>query len=380
MDTNILTELTLKRKYLHANPELSLGETNTQQFILDFLRTNTSAEIQRIAGTGVLALFDSGQPGPVVLIRGDIDALPIEETNSFEHQSIHKGISHKCGHDGHTVILMGLGLELTKKNLHKGKVFLLFQPAEEIGMGAQLVLNDPVFNQLEIDFVFALHNLPGFATHEIVLKENEFTPNVQSAVLILQGKTAHAAEPEKGFNPAPVLAEIIRFAESNTRNNPDLKDFFLITPVYAMMGEKAYGISAGYAEIHLTLRSHSLSLMKEKSNKLEEFVRKVSNQYGVFPELSWIQVFTANKNHTAAIDIIRKAASRLSLKTREIHTPFKWGEDFGLFTQKFKGALFGLGAGTDSPALHNPDYDYPDEITPTGIQMFLGIIQEIHNS
>jgi len=143
------------RKEIHRNPELSGKEKKTQQLILDFLVKHSSAKCIKLAKTGVLACFDSGNTGQTILIRGDIDALPIQEVNAFPHKSTTKKVSHKCGHDGHTTILLGLAIMLTKKPIQKGKVFLLFQPAEEIGAGAKAVLNDPAFPEGEIDFVYA---------------------------------------------------------------------------------------------------------------------------------------------------------------------------------------------------------------------------------
>ncbi|PHO00041.1 amidohydrolase, partial [Rhodobacteraceae bacterium 4F10] len=307
----------------------------------------------------------------------DIDAFPIQEINSFEHKSVNEGVSHKCGHDGHTAILLGVAKLLTEKPLHKGKIVLLFQPSEENGRGAQSVLEDSSFKELNIDYAFALHNLPGFTKQEIVVKKNEFTSNVKSVVITLEGKTAHAAEPEKGFNPANAIAKILHFIKQETKNTPEDSDFFLATPVHITMGEKAYGVSAGYGEVHLTLRSWSTSLMNEKQQKIEQLLQKLEEKEKLNINTSWFEEFYANKNDKEAVDYIKKAATKQKLSINEITTPFKWGEDFGLFTQQFKGAIFGLGAGKDTPALHNPDYDFPDEVTVTGAQLFYNILKEV---
>ncbi len=365
------------RRQLHAHPEISGQEYTTQKSIIEFLKTHTKADFIKIAETGLLAIFDSGISGATIMIRGDIDALPIHEINTFKHRSKIDGISHKCGHDGHTTILLGLAIRLTEKPIKQGKVMLLFQPAEENGLGAQAVLSDPQFEKNHIDYVFALHNLPGIGTHEVIVKENEFTANVKSIVIKLHGKTAHAAEPEFGCNPALAIAEILQYAEKHTHNQPDSPDFFLATPIYGTLGEQAYGISAGYGEVHLTIRSWSTTLMNEKCESLEKFIQEKGEQYCLKPEISWIQVFHANHNDPEAVNAIKQAAKLNELSITETKVPFKWGEDFGLFTQQFKGAMFGIGAGKNTPALHNPDYDFPDDITPTGVSMFYTIINEI---
>jgi len=372
-----LDKLTGIRKTLHANPEVSEQEFETQKRILDFLASECSASVENIGKTGVLATFESKQSGPTIMIRGDIDALPIAETNTFEHKSTSAGVSHKCGHDGHTTILLGLAKLLTEQKIARGKVLLLFQPAEENGMGAEAVLNDAIFPKDGIDYVFALHNLPGYSTHEVVVKEDEFTGNVKSIIIKLTGKTAHAAEPEQGVNPSMAISEIFRYAERITHNKPEEQDFFLMTPIFATLGDLAYGISAGYGEVHFTIRSWDTDLMTQRSNEILAFVEGICQKHKLQLETSWTQVFHANVNHSEAVDFIRQAAKTNEFLMIEREYPFRWGEDFGLFTQHFKGAMFGIGAGTSSPALHNPDYDFPDEITETGIRMFYQIIQQI---
>ena len=366
--------LTETRKHIHAQPELSGHEFNTQQHIIDFLEKHCSVKPLKVGSTGVLAEFEGKSPGKNVLIRGDIDALPIQEINNFEHKSTVKGVSHKCGHDGHTAIVLGLAILLSENPINRGKVTLLFQPSEENGEGAAMILNDSYFSSLEVDYAFALHNLPEFPLNEVVLKNDTFTCNVKSVFIKLEGKTAHAAEPEKGYNPAKVIASILQYSNDQTHNDPTSEDFFLITPVHVNMGKIAYGISAGHGEVHLTIRSRSTQLMEEESKKLEAFVKAICKEEFIQSQITWLEEFYANENNDEAVSFIRDAANENQLSIHEISHPFKWGEDFGLFTQRFKGAMLGLGAGKNTPALHNPDYDFPDELIPTGAQLFYTII------
>jgi amidohydrolase len=365
---------------MHQNPELSEHEFNTANRITKYLAQHSSGTTSRVASTGVMVTFDSGVEGESVLLRADVDALPIMETNNFEHKSSIPGVSHKCGHDGHTTIMLGVAQMLTALPITKGKVVLLFQPAEENGMGAEAVLKDKFMKDKTFDFIFALHNIPGFEKNQIVIKENVFNANVKSMIIQLQGKTAHAAEPEKGHNPALVIADILHHAESLTNNNPHHSNFFLITPIHINMGEIAYGISAGSGELHLTIRSWDLAIFDEKCADLEDFIKRRCESQHLKAHISWTQVFFANKNDQTAIEVVRKAAIKNEFDVHEMNHSFKWGEDFGLFTQKYKGAMFGLGAGVNTPALHNPDYDFPDDITSTGIQQFFQIIQELNTN
>jgi amidohydrolase len=257
---------------------------------------------------------------------------------------------------------------------------LLFQPAEEDGNGAKSVLNDSKFNTIKPDFVFALHNLPGFKKHQIIVKENTFTCAVNSMIIQLNGKTSHAGEPENGINPALAIAEIIQAFNSKINTDVSSKKYCLITPIHINMGEKAYGVSAGYGEIHFTIRSNSNAQMKSIETHLEESVKEIASKYKLDLNSNWTQSFQANENNAEAVNYIRKAALNLHLDSLEKNLPFTFGEDFGLFTQQFKGAMFGIGAGKNTPALHNPDYDFPDELIETGISLFHQITKEIFNA
>lgn len=366
------------RRELHANPEISNKEKETAKTILRFLKTCSPDEILTdVGGHGIIATWDSGKEGKELLFRAELDALPIEEINTFAYKSTTPGVSHKCGHDGHSTILCGLAQFLSENKNSTGKVRLLFQPAEENGEGAKAMLADTKFKKITPDFVFALHNLPGYPLHRIVVKEDTFTASVNSTIINLHGKTSHAAEPENGLNPAIAVSRILSETLALANNHPDKDDMRVITPVYMELGSKDYGISAGNASIHLTLRCwNDLSL-----KKLDESIVKIANTIAREENLScsfeYTQTFHANMNNRQATDLVRKAAGNHSLELEERAYPFKWGEDFGLFTAKFKGCMFGIGSGMDVPALHNPDYDFPDDIIETGIIIFSGIIEEL---
>ncbi|WP_274474616.1 amidohydrolase [Mangrovimonas aestuarii] len=366
------------RRETHKIPELSGFEKHTASKVVSFLKQyNPSLIIEKVGGHGVLAIFDSGNNGKSILLRAELDALPIEETNTFDHRSKIRGISHKCGHDGHITILLGLAQKLQETPPPYGKVFLLFQPAEETGNGAKAVLDDSKFKNLHFDFVFALHNLPGYPLNQIVVKENTFTAAVCSLIITLKGKTSHAAEPEHGINPAWATSEILKEIQPLNNNKPKSDAFSVITPVYINLGEKAYGVAPGNGEIHLTIRCWTEERLMNLIHKIKAITKEVSDRLNIKYQLEKAQHFRTNKNHREAVKIIGKAAEKNKLTLSIQDTPFKWGEDFGLFTQNFKGAMFGLGAGEDCPALHNPDYDFPDTLIPTGINMFYEIMLNI---
>ena len=375
-----IATLTLLRKELHQYPEVSGKEIETAKRIISFLENYPPDElITNIGTTGIVAIYNGKEAGKTILFRCELDALPIDEVNTFEYKSVNKGVSHKCGHDGHMAILCGLAMELHENRPDTGTVILLFQTAEEDGSGAQKVLSDPKFSY-KPDFAFALHNIPGYPKNQIVAKEKTFSCAVNSFIIKLDGITSHAAEPHMGINPALALAEITTKFSSLIQADLTKENYCLITPIYSKMGKKAYGVSAGAAEIHFTVRSDSNERMKIIEKDLEKEAKKIAAQFNLKCRTSLTQKFYANENSVKAVEHIKKAAATHQLNYIEKETPFTWGEDFGLFTHQFSGAMFGLGSGTDSPALHNPDYDFPDEIIPTGVALFHQISKQILNA
>lgn len=372
-----LKKLRELRHNLHRNPELSGKERRTSQFIANFLRSLNPDELHvNLGGYGIAAVFNGSEAGAHFLFRCELDALPIEEETELEYRSQQKGVSHKCGHDGHMAIVSGLAHLLGKKRPTHGKVTLLFQPAEETGAGAALVLEDDFFKASAPDFVFALHNLPGYPLHQVIVKTGAFNPAVHSLIVHFKGATSHAAEPEKGTNPALAMAKLVNRLMEMNEGEPRTAHFITIVPVYQKLGEKAYGVSAGEGEVHFTMRSDTQLRMRQLEEKTEQAVREIATEYGLLYTTEWIEPFAASSNHEDAVNLIRGAASDLGFDYHAPEVPFRWGEDFGLFTQKYKGALFCLGAGENCPALHSPDYDFPDEIIETGIRIFYRISQK----
>lgn len=368
------------RKHLHQNPELSGFEYKTAKTIATFLKQYQPDELLENLGngTGIIAIYHpEKEVKHTILFRCELDALPIQEINEFEHRSLNDEVSHKCGHDGHMAIMCAFAKKLASKKMQHTKILLLFQPAEENGEGAIAIFNDERFKSLNPEQVFALHNLPGYHHHDIVVKNSTFTCAVNSIIIKLHGKTSHAGEPENGDNPALAIAEIV--TEFNKKIQPDAKKdkFTVLTPIFMTMGTEDYGISAGYGEVHYTFRRAANNEMKELELELEQIATNAAQKYNLRPEISWTQRFSANENDPKVVDYIRQAASDLQFNLIEREVPFQWGEDFGIFTEHYKGEMFGLGSGKNTPNLHNPDYDWPDEITATGAEIFYKISQLI---
>ena len=365
------------RRYLHQNPELSNHEFQTADFVEKQLsELSAHPKIVRAGKTGIVATFGSSVGGKHLLFRCELDALPIMEVNQFEHKSLVDGVSHKCGHDGHMTILLGLAQKLSANPINRGTVTLLFQPAEETGDGAREVMNTKILHRLNPDFAFALHNVPGYPLGAGIVKDGPFNAAVKTMVINYYGKTSHAAEPENGINPALAIANTLLFAKTIEQPDTARQDFQLAVPVHTVLGEEANGISAGYGKVHLTLRSWTTNQMQKMEDRLSKEVKQVAMECGLEHEIGFEESFEASSNTAAAVDYIRRSAVRHDIAIIEKNEPFKWGEDFGLITAAFPGAMFGLGAGEKCPALHNPDYDFPDELITTGVNLFYGIIEE----
>ena len=373
------SELKRLRRELHKNPELSGKEKETAKRIKSFLKKQKPDQIiEGLGGQGVAAVFQGEANGPTVLFRCDLDALPIDEVNTFAYRSKHKNIAHKCGHDGHMTIISGLAAAISKQRPKKGRVVLLYQPSEENGMGAEQVLNDPEFDEIQPDYVYALHNLPGFSKGSIITNHHIFASASKGMIVRLFGRTSHAGEPENGLSPAVAMADLVKDF-TNLPKQSGFEGFVLVTVIHARLGEIAFGTTPGYAEVMATLRSHTNEDMDSLSRKAVELVEQHSGIHGLKHEIDWTEEFLATENNTASVQIVEQSAKENNLDIIQYNEPFRWSEDFSRFTKKYKGALFGLGAGEDTPQLHNPDYDFPEEIIAPGIKTFMGIYNHHFN-
>ncbi len=375
-----INELISLRKYLHSQPNLSCNELNTSKIITKFIsKYSPDKIITNIGGFGLAFIFNGEIPGPTIMFRAELDALPIEETNNFTYKSIKKNISHKCGHDGHMAILAGVASLLSTNHSFAGKVVLLFQPAEETGVGAFNIVNDKKFNDIKPDYIFASHNIPGFPLGSIIIKNNIFSSASKGIIINLKGKTSHAAFPEHGISPAVAMANIITELKKLSTNTVLFNNFVLITIIHANLGEKAFGTTPDNAQIMATLRSFEDDDMQKLTQETEKITANIANEFSLRYSISYTEKFLATQNNNNCVEIIRKSASQNNYQIINIKEPFRWSEDFSHFTKHYSGALFGLGAGEKHPDLHNPNYDFPDKLIKFGVNMFITIMKNISN-
>jgi amidohydrolase len=374
----MIKEIIELRKELHQNPELSGFEVNTAKRIKAFTKKQApSSIIENIGGAGLMVIYEFDKTGPTLLFRCELDALPIQEANDFAHRSKIEGVAHKCGHDGHMAIIAGLSFWLKNQDFKKGKVILLFQPAEETGKGAYQMLNDPKFKAIQPDYFFSLHNIPGMPLKSIIAVPNYFSATVQSFKIELTGKEAHAAQPENGINPALGIAAMVQGFASLNIADPFSENFAILTPIHIHLGQKSYGISAGEGELHYTIRTWSEENMMQLKQRIEQLIAQNCAEQKLKYKVDWFEYFPTTINHAHCNNLIKEVAKEKEFELIEKAYPFKFGEDFGWFSKNTKAGMFGLGSGLHSPALHHADYDFPDQIIETGMEMFKGIIEKI---
>jgi amidohydrolase len=364
------------RHQLHAHPEVSNQEIWTSAFVVEQLKKMGVTKIHtHFAQHSILAEIDGLEAGKTLLFRCELDALPIQEANNFAHKSLIEGVSHKCGHDGHMATMLAFAQKLMQNPPKSGKFLLLFQSAEEIGEGAKAVLNSGILSPFSIDYAYAYHNLPSFPLGAIVYKFGTITPSVESFSIELKGKKCHASKPADGINPAKAVAQFIRFMARFHQPDKSWDGYFVVTPIHINMGEKTYGISAGYAEIGYTIRTFKQDDLNKIKQRIIKKIKAICKAENLEYSICWFEAFNANINHSEAIEHLDIVAMNNDFNVIEIDEPLDFGEDFGLFTEGYKGALFGIGSGENCPALHTVDYDFPDELIDVGSRLFYELCQ-----
>ena len=366
------------RRLLHQHPEVSGEEEQTAQRIVEALSALAPHQIiTGLGGHGVAAVFDSGCDGPTVLFRAELDALPIPEETGLDWTSTTDGKGHLCGHDGHMTILLALGRLLARQPVQQGRVVLMFQPAEEDGSGARLVVADPKFAAIAPDYAFAIHNEPGLPFGYVGTKTGLINCASRGLIIRFKGKTSHAAEPELALSPVPLLGELIDHLCQMGRGSVLDDDFKLVTVTHINVGEPSFGITPSDAEIYTTLRAstdEAITIMQDEAITLAQ---SRANEKGLVLEWEVHDDFAASINHPEATAIAQDAMTSLNIPFGEDGVPMRASEDFGVFGWDAPSAMLCLGPGVDHPALHQPDYDFSDDLIPIGAAIFEKIARDL---
>jgi amidohydrolase len=376
-----LIELTKFRRQLHRHPELSGEEVETAHTVTSALKLMSPTKILTgLGGHGVAAIFDSGVAGPTVLFRAELDALPIEERNDIAWSSVIAGQSHTCGHDGHMTMLLALGRMITRYPVAKGRVILMFQPSEENGSGAKAVISDPKYNEIQTDWAFAIHIEPGRPFGYVATCPGLINCASLGLGIKLIGKTAHAAEPEDGISPSQAIAKLIPVLEALGPGGELNDSFQLVTITHIQIGEPSFGVAPGDGIIYTTLRA----VRDEQIISIETSVRNlaltIAAEYGLEVEFFQSDIFAASVNDQDAYQIAVNAMDAIGVIHGDIGVPMKASEDFGVFGWNAKAAMLCLGPGEGYPALHNPNYDFPDDLIPIGSAIFERITRDLLGS
>lgn len=373
-----IVELTAWRRQLHQRPEISNEEERTAKEVVDFLADTGPDQVPTgLGGHGVAAVYESGEAGPTLLFRSELDALPIHELSGAPHASLVPGKSHMCGHDGHTAILAALGRQLGRERPARGRVVLMFQPAEETGNGAAGVVADPRFGAIAPDFAFSLHNLPGVPLGEVRLKTGVVNCASRGMRIVLEGKTAHSSMPETGISPMVAISQLMPALPALGIGTFADDDFSMVTVTHAEMGEAVFGIAPGQAEIWATLRTRRDDRMANLCAATEALVTRIAAEHHLSPRWDYHEVFVASVNAPEAVEHLLRALDEEGVPHGEENLPMHASEDFGVFGHKAASAMFFLGAGERHPALHNPDYDFPDDLIPIGSKVFMRTLRNL---
>lgn len=373
-----LVDLVGWRRQLHRQPEISGEEEETAKAVVAFLApTRPDAVLTGLGGHGVAMVYGGNEPGPTVLFRSELDALPIEEVSDIPHRSRAPGKGHMCGHDGHTAILAALGRLLGRKRPRRGRVVLMFQPAEETGAGAAGVVADARYAAIAPDFAFSLHNLPGTPLGHVRLREGVVNCASRGMRIVLEGRTAHSSMPEFGISPMNAVSRLMPALTGLTAGHFTFDDFAMVTVTHAAMGEAVYGIAPGRAEIRATLRTRLDGRMAALCEAAETIVRETAAREGLIHGIDYHEVFVASMNAPEAVDLLRTALDEEGIGHDEEELPMRASEDFGCFGYSAKSAMFFLGSGVGHPSLHNPDYDFPDDLIPIGTRIFARVARNL---
>ena len=378
------------RRDIHAHPELCFQEDRTSELIAKQL-TDWGIPVHRGLGkTGVVGIVKNGTSKRAVGLRADIDALPMTEHNKFAHASVHAGKMHACGHDGHTAMLLSAAQHLAKHRDFDGTVYLIFQPAEEGGGGAREMIKDGLFEQFPMEAIFGAHNWPGMAAGQFALKSGPVFASSNEVKITLRGKGAHAAMPHNGIDPIPAACQMVQAFQTIITRNKRPIDAGVISVTMIHAGE-ATNVVPDSCEIQGTVRTFTLEVLDLIERRMQQITEATAEAFEVSCEFSFKRNYPPTINHDAETGFARQQLTEM-VGAANVHDfePTMGAEDFSFFLQKIPGCYFliGNGDGTHREGghgmgpcmLHNPSYDFNDELIPLGGSMWVRMAEAWLNS
>jgi hippurate hydrolase len=370
-------ELQAIRRDLHAHPELRFEEHRTADVVAGTL-TGWGIEVHRgLAGTGVVGLIRSGRSTRAIGLRADMDALPIQETNSFSHRSTHDGRMHACGHDGHTAMLLAAARHLSSSRSFDGTVVLIFQPAEEGGAGADRMIREGLFDRFNCDAVFALHNWPGLAVGQFGVAPGPMLASTNEFDIQVTGRGGHAAMPHLTVDPVLVAVQIVQGLQGIVTRSRNPIDAAVLSVTMIHAGD-ATNVIPDVARIGGTVRTFKDSVTDLFERRIRQVAELTAQAHGASATVGFQRTYPPTVNHAAQAELAAGVADGIVGADNVVRNvdPTLGAEDFSFMLQARPGAylLIGNGGGSHRDAghgagpctLHNASYDFNDELIPIG--------------
>ena len=369
-------EMKTWRRHLHQIPELALDLPKTAAFVAERLREIGVDELHEgIATSGMVAIINGQGDGPTIGLRADMDALPIPEDTGVEYVSNHAGNMHACGHDGHTTMLLGAAKYLAETRNFKGRVALIFQPAEEAIGGARIMVEEGIMERFGIGEVYALHNAPGLPEGHFLTSSGALMAAVDEFHIHIQGKGGHGAMPHETRDPVIAACGIAQAIQTIvSRNHHTLED--LVVSVTQIHTGTVDNVIPDTAYINGTVRTFNPEVQKMVMRRMQEIVAGQAASYGVEAELKYEVGYPATINDAAKAGFAAQVAAEISgAENVEPDGGREMGaEDFSYMLQARPGAYLFLGQG-ESAGLHHPKYDFNDDIAPVGASFFARLVE-----
>ena len=368
------------RRDIHANPEIAFEEHRTSKIVIEKLKSFGIEVDSGIAGTGVVGTLKKGQGNRSIALRADLDALLINETNDFDHKSKTPGKMHACGHDGHTTMLLGAAKYLSEHGDFDGTIHFIFQPAEENEGGGKVMVDEGLFEKYPVEAVYGMHNIPGMAVGTFAIKPGPIMASFDIFNLKVIGKGGHAAMPQTTIDPIIIGTKIVEAYQSIVSRyiNPQEPVVLSVTQFH---GGDAYNVIPNEVEIKGTVRCFSPKVQASMEKQMEKITSSVCSAYGAKFEFEYQRRYPPTINSEDEVQTSLKVAKNISGDSMVncAPTPSMGSEDFAFMLQEKPGSYIWIGNGDKegSCMLHNPGYDFNDEILPIGSTYWVEMAQEI---
>ena len=381
LDISFLADLVALRRDIHAHPELAFHETRTSDIVARELAAYGLEVHRGLAKTGVVGVLRKGSGGRAIGLRADMDALPVEEKNEFAHCSRHAGKMHACGHDGHTTLLLGAARYLAEnKDVldFDGTVYFIFQPAEESEAGADVMVKDGLFIKFPMEAVYGLHNWPGIAVGEMSVMPGPVMAGTCAFELAICGHGCHAAMPHQGVDTLVVASHLVLALQTVVSRSLHPCESAVVS-VTQIHGGEALNVIPDDAVLRGTIRTFKPEIQDLVEAAIERLCAGIASTFGATIRVSYDRRYPPTVNSPAETELCRQAAGAVfgDAQVRRDDIPSMAAEDFAYMLQVKPGCYvwLGNGPGTGGCSLHNPHYDFNDEILPLGISYWVKLVE-----